>query len=135
MVIGASIYWLCLLSMLILDALWLSWMKPIYFSRYRKVQCGKPLRVDWRAAIAAYLLMYCGFIWFVLPNVVDKKKEGVKVLNVLVNGFAFGLVVYGVYNATNAAVFEGFDITLAFIDTLWGGVIYSLLSWLAFSLL
>ena len=36
----------------------------------------------------------------------------------------FGAVLYGVFDFTNASVFDKFDIKLALIDIVWGSLLY-----------
>ena len=45
-------------------------------------------------------------------------------------GFSFGIVVYGVYDYTCGTIFEKWDFNLALIDTIWGGILYTISSYL-----
>ena len=39
--------------------------------------------------------------------------------------FLLGLVIYGVYETTNYALFKNWSLATVFIDTLWGGVLFA----------
>ena len=44
----------------------------------------------------------------------------------LMKGFIFGVVVYGVFDFTNLAIFSNYPFSTAIIDTLWGGILMAL---------
>ena len=44
------------------------------------------------------------------------------------NGSLFGIILYGVYDFTAAAVLKNWDIKLAIKDILWGGFVYFITS-------
>ena len=111
------------LILLVLDFMWLGgFMAGRYHVMIRNIQ-GSPMKANMLYAVFAYLLMIVGLQQFVLPNL-DFKNITVK--DCLKYGFVFGLVVYGVYDFTAAVVFKNWDINLALIDILWGGVVYFL---------
>ena len=68
----------------------------------------------------AYFLMLIGLNIFVIPNVRKSNlfSDSIKY------GFLFGIVVYGIYDMTCAALFTKWDIKLAIIDILWGGFVF-----------
>ena len=111
------------LILLVLDFMWLGgFMAPRYSVMIKNIQ-GSPMKANMLYAVLSYLLMILGLQQFVLPNL-DFKNITVK--DCLKYGFVFGLVVYGVYDFTAAVVFKNWDINLALIDILWGGVVYFL---------
>ena len=42
------------------------------------------------------------------------------------DSFMLGVLMYGMYDLTNYAIFKNWDIKTVIIDTLWGGTLYSL---------
>lgn len=44
--------------------------------------------------------------------------------------FLLGVCVYGIYDTTNVATIQKWNPTLAWIDTLWGGVLFALTRWI-----
>ncbi len=87
----------------------------------------KPMKANLGYAAVAYALMVLGLNLFVLPNV----RKGYELEDSLKYGFTFGVVVYGIFNFTNATVLEDWDLQLALIDIAWGGTVYFLASYLA----
>lgn len=114
------------LIMLVLDFLWIGiYMGPQYKKMIPRIQ-GNIMKVKTPFAILAYVLMIIGFNVFVLPNISKKNL----LLDSLKYGFLFGIILFGVYDFTIAALLEKWDIKLAFIDVLWGGTLYFLTSYL-----
>ena len=109
--------------LLVLDFMWLGgFMAPRYGVMIKKIQ-GSPMNTNMMYAVFSYLLMIIGLQHFVLPNL---DFNNITVKDCLKYGFVFGLVVYGVYDFTAAAVIKNWDINLALIDVLWGGIVYFL---------
>lgn len=75
-------------------------------------------------AIAVYLLLAAGIVFFVLPQVTTAGSA------LLWGGF-LGLLVYGVYDFTNWAVLSRWPLPLALADIAWGVVLMAFLTWLA----
>ena len=44
----------------------------------------------------------------------------------VIDAFLLGFIIYGVYDATSYAVFKKWSPGLAIVDTLWGGILFSL---------
>lgn len=111
------------LIMLILDAIWLSMNKHIYSKLVSLVQKGTPMKMRLPYGIIAYALMIVGFIFIILPNALKDKNSDI-IKRSLRHGALFGLVVYGIFNATNLAIFKDYDLQVAIIDTLWGTLLF-----------
>lgn len=112
----AGIVWM------VLDALWLGVIaRPIY-----KQEIGALMRANpnWIAAGIVYVLMIAGFLWFVFPQVQMTRS----LLQAMQIGARFGVVLFGVYNFTNYAVLSQWSLIISFMDTIWGGVTYAIVS-------
>lgn len=68
--------------------------------------------------IVAYLLLAYGLYIFAIKN------------KSIFNGALFGLVVYGVYNFTNLAVIAKYDLIPSVIDTVWGTILCSMITYI-----
>ena len=116
---------LAAILMIIFDAIWLSLNKNMYARMVAKIQNGSNMVVRLVPAIAAYIIMYIGMIFVVLPNIKSKSfKDVVRVAGL------FGFCVYGIWNATNMAIFENFDWRVALLDTTWGTVMYTAVAYI-----
>jgi len=111
------------LILLILDFLWLGgFMGKRYSIMIPKIQVVK-METNLLYAFFSYLLMLIGLNVFVLPNL---NIKNINIKDCLKYGFLFGIVLYGVYDFTAAAVIKNWDIKLALVDVLWGGIVYFL---------
>ena len=75
------------------------------------------------AAIACYILLFIGLYNFVL-----------KMRRPPLDAFVLGIVIYGVFETTNHAIFKNWKNSTVFIDTLWGGVLLGLTTFLTYKL-
>jgi uncharacterized membrane protein len=94
----------------------------MYASYISKIQ-NSPLDPKVLPAFLAYLLMILGLVFIVFDSIKKDPSENILYLSFRY-GWVFGLVVYGVYNATNYAIFKNYSIKMALIDTLWGSFVY-----------
>ena len=109
------------LTLLILDGLWINFfMKDKYNKMIENIQKSE-IQVNKVFAVASYTLMVVGLNLFVLPRL---DINNINIKDCLLYGFTFGIVLYGVYDFTIAAVLKKWDIDLAYIDVLWGGFVY-----------
>lgn len=105
-----------------LDGLWLGVIARSFY----KEQLGSLLTTqpDWIMAACTYAFMLAGFLWFVFPQVQMSRS----VLQAMQYGARFGVVVFGVYECTNAAIITGWPFYMVIIDTVWGGILYAMAS-------
>ena len=101
-----------------LDALFLNVMAKPLQSNVFQVQ-GSPLRLNFVAVMACYVFLIFGLNYFIL------KPE-----RTVLDAFWFGLVINGVYETTTMASFKKWKLRNAVIDILWGGVLFSLTTYL-----
>ena len=52
----------------------------------------------------------------------------------LIYGGLYGLTVYGVFDFTNMAIFDNYELPVAVLDTVWGGFICALVTYLSFQI-
>ena len=116
------------LVVLILDALWVHFvMNPRYHTMIEEIQRGTSMRVRAPAAVLAYGFMIIGLLVFCVRDDDAPVKAAMR-------GALFGFVLYGVYDCTNAAIFDRFEISLAVLDVAWGAFVYGLATGIAASL-
>ena len=106
---------------LVSDAIWLSINLPMYSAMVQNVQKA-PMQVRALAAVVAYILMYMGLVILVIPAI--QASGNTSFINIARTAGIFGLCVYGIWNATNMAIFTDFPLQVAIIDTLWGTTLY-----------
>ncbi len=111
---------LMLLSAIILitiDFMYLQSIKSYFQKQVQSVQ-GSAMQINYLGAAICYLFLIVGINYFII-----KPNRSVK------DAFLLGLVIYGVYETTNYALFKNWSIITVIIDTLWGGILFALTTW------
>ena len=98
--------------------------KSEYFGRYFEKIQGSPLTTQPLKAMMAYILLVIGLYYFVIR---EKRP--------MTSAFLLGVFVYGVYDLTNYATLEKWTLRFVITDTLWGGVVFSLSTFIIYKLL
>lgn len=97
--------------------------KDMYAKQFLRINQGE-MNINNRtyiSAIISYILLAVGLYMFVLKDNNDM---------ILQKAFLFGIVIYGIYNATNLATINEFGIKESVVDTLWGGIICTIITFL-----
>jgi uncharacterized membrane protein len=96
-----------------LDFVYLNLTKNYFMNQIKNVQ-GSALKVNYFGMVLCYIFLIVGINYFII-----KPHKSVS------DAFLLGLVIYGVYETTNYALFSNWSIFTVFIDTLWGGVLFA----------
>ncbi len=123
-----KIFLIALISIIILDAIFLGIvMKNIYKTELKSIATFKDgaLQTRWIPIVLTYLILALGFTFFVSPMLDVSLGKSFLV------GAIFGLVVYGVYDFTNYAIFQNYSLRIAVIDVLWGVLLNGIVATIA----
>ena len=124
-------YIIIIILLFVLDIIWLS-LNAKYYSKMIKSIQNKEIKINIIYALFTYLLMIASIIFINIPFIeskikkTDSKTEIIK-KSLLYSGL-LGLFIYGIYNGTNLATLENYDINVALKDTLWGVIIYTIVT-------
>jgi uncharacterized membrane protein len=113
---------LCTIIFVVLDIIFITINKTAFENQVISVQ-RVVMQVKPIGAIICYLLLIFGLFYFII----SRNRP-------LIEAFFFGVVIYGVYDSTNYAMFKKWDPYLAIMDTLWGGVLMTLTTYLTYTL-
>ena len=100
------------ITMVVIDSAYLSLMKGYFMNQVKNVQ-GTPLKINFLATAICYIFLILGLNYFII-----KPRRSVQ------DAFLLGLVIYGVYETTNWALFSKWSPMSVIIDTLWGGILF-----------
>jgi hypothetical protein len=84
---------------------------------------NKQTEIKYIGAILAYIFIVFIIYYFIIKE--DKKPK---------DAFLLGLCVYGIFDATNYALFEKYSLNIAIQDTLWGGTLFYLVTYLSLNI-
>lgn len=116
------------LFILVLDYIWLNHIFGSVFSDMVTDIQAEPTQVRIVPAIIVYILMIIGLYVFVYTRVEN-------VMQALMYGALFGLVTFGIFDFTNAALFTDYNYSIASIDVVWGVILNSMTAGLSVYLL
>ena len=102
----------------VIDFLYLNLIKN-YFANQVKIVQGSPLKVNLLGTLLCYIFLIFGINYFIISS----KKTAYE-------AFLLGLLIYGVYETTNYALFSKWSILTVIMDTLWGGVLFALVAFI-----
>ena len=98
----------------LLDAIYLNLVKGYASNQVQKVQ-NTPIKLNYVGAIICYIFIVAGLNYFII-----KPNRSVS------DAFLLGIVIYGVYETTNLAIFTNWSWLMVIMDTLWGGILFAL---------
>ena len=102
------------------DFAWIKFfMRHKYADQIRTIQ-NKPISLRVLYVVCAYACLLAGLSIFVMRHIRDDHIW----LDAGLNGFLFGCITYGVYDFTNASLFDAWDEKLMILDILWGGLLF-----------
>lgn len=116
------IHFVYFIVLLAIDYIYLNSMKKYYSNLIKNIQ-GNELKLRIVPTIFVYLLLYLGWYNFIFIN-----KKQISNNKLLLNSFILGIVIYGVYELTNYAIIDKWTFKSVLIDTVWGGILLSLLT-------
>ena len=99
--------------MVTIDYVYLYIFKGYFSNQVKNVQ-GSPLSMNYLAAAICYIFLILGLNYFII-----KPRRSVQ------DAFLLGLVIYGVYETTNWALFKNWSVFTVILDTLWGGALFA----------
>jgi uncharacterized membrane protein len=117
-----KLYAVALATFFVIDLLWLGVVARGFYQN----NMGHLMRdnVNWVAAVAFYLVFLVGLIVLVVWPAVEQES----LARAIALGALFGLVTYAAYDLTNLATLDGFPLTVAVVDMVWGTVLCGTIS-------
>ncbi len=104
--------------LVVLDSIYLNLIKGHFSALIKNIQ-GSPLVVNYVGAAVCYIFLITGLNYFII-----KPNRSIQ------DAFLLGLVIYGVYETTSYALFKGWTLFTVIVDTLWGGILFALTTYI-----
>ncbi len=101
-----------------IDFVYLNFIKK-YFSNQIYIIQGTPLKINYISAIICYIFIVNAVYYFII----NPKRS-------IVDAFLLGIVIYGIFETTNMTLFKKWKWTTVIIDTIWGGILFALTTYL-----
>lgn len=104
------------LLFLLLDAFFLKMNERMFHNQVITVQ-RVILQPNYYAIIMTYILLLITLCYFIIRI---RRSVG--------EAFLLGCLIYGVFEFTNMSIFKKWELQTALIDTLWGGLLFALVT-------
>lgn len=104
------------ISILCLDAIFFYFIFP-----HLKTLTGQDFSLNIYGAFFTYLIMSIGIYYFII---LQEKS--------IFEAFLLGFFTYSIYELTNYSTLEGWTIQMIITDTLWGGFVFSISSYITY---
>jgi len=125
---GVYQYLSIIVVFILLDAPYLYTNSTLYASRTKSIS-GKSFTNRYYSALVVYLALALGVLVLVLPRI---RKDNVKntLYDSILYGGVLGLVSYATFDFTMHFMFDGWDLGVSIMDTIWGGILCSLVTFI-----
>jgi uncharacterized membrane protein len=101
-----------------IDFIYLNVIKNYFYKQVKSVQ-GSELKINFLGAALCYIFLIIGINYFIIkPN------------KSVTDAFLLGLIIYGVYETTNYALLKNWSIITVIMDTLWGGILFAITTYI-----
>lgn len=98
----------------VIDSIYLTSISN-YFNNQIKLVQGSPIKMNFLATLLCYIFLIFGINYFII-----KPNRSIQ------DAFLLGLVIYGVFETTCKALFSKWSWLTVIMDTLWGGILFAL---------
>jgi len=120
---------LCIVSFLVITIDFI-WIKLFMLQEYTVLLSGiqkTSIAVRLIPTIISYITIILPIVLFSLPKV----SKAHRLEDSLIYGGLLGVMLYGMFSFTNYALLDKWSVRVAILDTVWGGVLYTLVTYLS----
>jgi uncharacterized membrane protein len=101
-----------------IDFIYLNIIRDYFTHQIQSVQ-GSQMKINYLGVALCYIFLITGINYFII-----KPHRSAS------DAFLLGIIIYGVYETTNYALFKNWSIWTVIIDTLWGGLLFALTTYI-----
>lgn len=109
---------------LIVDSVFLTSISSYYNTLVNKIQ-GSDLKLKMLPTALCYLFIIFSLQYFIV-------NKHVNITQSVIDAALLGWSIYGIFEFTNHAIFEKWEWFSVIVDTTWGGILYSLVTFIYF---
>ena len=109
---------------LLLDSIYLKTAGDKFVKMTEKIQ-GEKFKIKIESAAVVYIVLILAWFNFIYPEIKAKNLK-----NLLIKAFILGLCIYATYDFTNLAILNNYRLDLAILDSVWGGTLFALSTFL-----
>jgi uncharacterized membrane protein len=106
------------ITLITIDLIYLNVVKRYFSDQIENIQ-KSPLEINYFGMCFSYVLIILGINYFI----VEPRKS-------VFDAFLLGIIIYGVYETTNYALFKKWSFMTVILDTLWGGLLFAITTYI-----
>ena len=116
-----------IIFVLLADYIWLTTNKQMYSTLVKSIQ-KQEMKINIIGAIVSYICVILLLVFYAIPFVrlQSKTNKIPSIQSCVIYGGGMGLLAYAIFNFTNIGIFKNYNVKTALIDTLWGGILFSI---------
>ena len=103
-----------LIILIVIDSIYLYLTKNLFKKMVLEIQ-NSDLQIRLESGLMVYLLITVGLYYFIIKE--NRSPYDAALL---------GLIIYGVFDFTNYAIFKNYNIYIGLMDTIWGSILCGL---------
>jgi uncharacterized membrane protein len=103
---------------ILIDSIYLNIMKGYFNNQIKNIQGFTP-KINYVGVAICYILLITCINYFII-----KPHKSIS------DAFLLGIVIYGVYESTNYSLLNKWSILTVIIDTLWGGILFAITTYI-----
>jgi uncharacterized membrane protein len=118
------------IALIIIDYLWLG---IYYYDSYRKIiESVQKTKLIGRlgGAIVVYIALALIILFWIVPRIQLESKNNNLFITSFIYGGILGGLIYAVFDFTSYTIFTNWDLKTAIVDTVWGAVLMTLVSFI-----
>jgi uncharacterized membrane protein len=101
--------------------------KDLYAARTKAIS-GSGFTNRYYSAFLVYLALGLGITLLAVPHIRTSSGTQTLVLDAMRWGGLFGLTAYATFDFTTHFMFQGWDLKTSIMDTIWGGILCSIVA-------
>ena len=127
----ALVYLLTIIIFIVVDVPYLYLNLDLYKKTTLAIS-GKGYTNRYYSALIVYIALAFGLLVLVIPRISTNKDTSIKqrILESIMYGGAFGVASYATFDFTMHFMFEKWDLGVSIMDSIWGGVLCSIVSFI-----
>ena len=118
-----------ILAFILIDAPYLYINRNLYRGKVKAISGESKFTTRYYSALIVYLALALGVLVLVLPRIRTGSISDILEDSILYGG-VFGLTAYATFDFTMHFMFDGWDLGVSIMDTLWGGVLCTIVAFI-----
>ena len=118
-----------IILLILVDAPYLMTNSKLYENVTRKI-AGRSFTSRYYSALIVYIAIAAGIVFLALPNIKNSQNVTDRLISCLKWGGIFGVTSYAVFDFTMHFMFDDWTLGIAVMDSVWGGILCTIVTFI-----